>query len=286
MEKPDESILRVGSISAALNEWRQGDCVVGEQWFSYRLSCTYPVTEAAKAAAKENFDLAETLVKGLVVTSQTCDILRDFTERPFVDVSPLVEIVDPLELANIKKGRCPRYAYIPGISASNLVGDLERSMCVEKPVLAGWQRIQGCSNDRERRSFAWMLARLRSRFAFPDDFVHMMRHLRSRFIEKHGKSSPEGEALRALSEVRICATPHWDAIAVGLHYWFIRNEAVPEIGGKSWAEHLKSWDQFLKDEGRFKREGAVVVTLNDLTAQEYLDSDPLELEHLSMAASA
>ena len=260
--------------------------MLGEQWFSYRISCEHPITEAARVAAAQKVDLAEIPVRGLVVVSQTCDILREFSERPFIEVAPLVEIDDANMLLNIKKGRYPRYAYIPGVSDSHLVGDLERSMTVEKPVLATWVRVAGCPNVVDGRNFARSLARQRSRFAFPDDFVQMMSPLRSRFTEKHEKSSPEGSALRALTEVRVCALPDWDAETVGLHYWFIRDETVNQLGGKTWSEHLKSWEPLFKANGRFHNDGAVVVTHSDLSAQEYLDSEQLELEHLSIAASA
>ena len=49
--------------------------------------------------------------------------------------------------------------------------------------------------------------------------------LRRRLVEKHNKSSPEGEALRALLEIRVRAAPSWSAQEVELMFWFIGDDA-------------------------------------------------------------
>lgn len=50
---------RVAAVNLALSEWRQGDCVLGEQWFVHRLDKSFAVTDAGRAAAEEEGDLAE-----------------------------------------------------------------------------------------------------------------------------------------------------------------------------------------------------------------------------------
>lgn len=202
-------------VDAALKQWRQGDCVVGEQWFVHRLAPRLPLTPQAAAAAKEGADLAEAEVRGFVVISQSCDLARLCVERPYVEVAPLVE-VDTADLQMIKRDRRPRYAFIAGLQASNLVGDLDRVMTVEKAVVAAWERIPGCGTDPERRVFAQALARKRTRFAFPNDFTELASKLRGRMQEKHGKQTDEGEALRALREIRVRAAPSWDHEAVDI----------------------------------------------------------------------
>ncbi len=67
---------RRSSVNAALTKWRQGDCVVGDQWFVHRLAPDIPLTQEAAEAAKEGGDLAEAEVRGFVVISQTCDLVR------------------------------------------------------------------------------------------------------------------------------------------------------------------------------------------------------------------
>ena len=73
-------------------------------------------------------------------------------------------------------------------------------------------RMQGMRTDQEARTFAQALARKRARFAFPDDFNCWVKPLSKRFSKKHDSpESPEGAALRSLAEIRVRASPSWDA---------------------------------------------------------------------------
>jgi hypothetical protein len=78
------------AVDAALCDWQQGDCVLGEHGFVFRLDPKRPLSEAAIEAAAAGGDLAETVVRGLVVLTQTCDIVRTCRERTFLEVAPLV----------------------------------------------------------------------------------------------------------------------------------------------------------------------------------------------------
>jgi hypothetical protein len=71
------------------------------------------------------------------------------------------------------------------LADQNLAADLDRTMTVEKAVVAGWQRVQGCHSDDEARVFAQALARKRVRVALPDDFTAFIRGLQNRIKEKH-----------------------------------------------------------------------------------------------------
>ena len=267
-------------IDQALRDWRQGDCVVGAQYFLFRIEVETPLTPEAADAAREGADAAEAEVRGLMVATQTCDLVRPCKGRPFVEVCPLVE-VDAERMEEIRSGRRPGYAYIPGLAQRGLVADLDRVMTVEKAVVAGWERTQGCQTDRDRRRLALALTRKRARVAFPDDFVQYASGLTKRMSSKHGKNSPEGCALRALREIRVRAAPSWDAESVELMFWFIRKDGSLEFDGESWDKHLERWLGLLPDHGRFQSGGAV-VTLEDLTARDYVESDPLDLDHLSV----
>jgi len=55
--------------------------------------------------------------------------------------------------------------------------------------------------------------------------------------------------------------------------------------GKSWADLLKGWLQLVPATGRFHSVEGEVVTLQDMNAGEYVDSDPLDLDHLSTGPS-
>jgi hypothetical protein len=78
----DESHPSHPAVDAALSAWRQGDCVVGGQRFVHRFDASRPLTEEAQDAAESGADLAQAPVAGLVVLTQTCDVVRECRERP------------------------------------------------------------------------------------------------------------------------------------------------------------------------------------------------------------
>jgi hypothetical protein len=267
-------------VDAALQAWRQGDCVLGEYWFIHRFDPAVPLTEASTAVSDRGVDLAESAVRGLVVLTQTCDIVRTSRERPFLEVAPLVEV--SAQVAHeIERGRRPVYAIIPALRTRGLVADLDRTMTVEKAVVAQWARIAGCRTDAEARRFALALVRKRARVAFPDDFTTLVERLQARLLEKHDKQSEEGRALRALREIRVRAAPSWDAPTVEVTFWFIREEEAIDFEGRRWDIFLDSWLQLIPASGRFRHVHGTVLALEDLTAKEYVESDPLDLDHLS-----
>ncbi len=274
MGLPDRAGL--AKVEESLKHWRQGDCVLGEQWFAFRVSPESPLTVADADGA----DLIETSVYGFTVVTQTCDIVRKCADRPFVEVCPLVK-VEKSVLREVKRGYRPNYAYIPGISRQNLVADLDRVMTVEKPVVAQWNRKQGCIGDDDARQLSLSLARKRARFAFPDEFVSFANPLKNRMSVKHGKSSREGRALRALREIRVRAAPAWNADEIELMFWFIRNEDEPSFEEQGWDVLLEDWLKLVPESERFVEVHGSVATLDELTAREYIESDPLDLDHLS-----
>jgi hypothetical protein len=119
------------------------------------------------------------------------------------------------------------------------------------------------------------------RFAFPDDFTTVARKLQARLTDKHDKDSDEGRGLRALREIRVHAAPFWDAPTVELFFWFVRYDEDANFEGKSWADLLKDWLKLVPASDRFHSVEGQVVALSDMTAAEYVESDRLDLDHLS-----
>ncbi len=283
MTGESDSLLSPATIDNRLRAWRQGDCVLGEQWFVYRVDPRFGLTRGARAANEQGSDLAESLEAGLTVVTQTCDIVRHCEERPFLEVCPLVEVSDE-NFAEIRRGRRPAYAYLPLTAARLLVVDLDRVMTVEKAVAASWTRTAGWHTDQEARAFAHALARKRRRFAFPDDFVAFARKLVRRLTDKHASGSDEGRGLRSLREIRVQALPAWDAAEVTLLFWCLRHDEAAAFEGKSWADLAESWSELVPPSGRFVASFLQVATLNEMTAADYVGSDLLDLDHLSPLA--
>ncbi|MBE9204877.1 hypothetical protein IQ218_17375 [Synechocystis salina LEGE 06099] len=273
----------IQAIDTALSEWRQGDCVLGEHWFIYRFNPQRPLTSDSADVAQEEqeeIDLAESEVKGFAVVTQTCDIVRTCNKRPFVEIVPLVDVDEP-QLHEIQRRRQPQYAYIPGIEELNLVADLDRVMTVEKAVVAEWERKPGCLSDDEIRALGQALTRKRARFAFPNDFTDFARKLQNRLRNKHDKDTGEGEALRALREIRVRAEPSWNSPKIRLIFWFIRDQDQSQFKGKGWDQILEEWQELIPASGRYQNVDSLVVALEDMTAKDYVESYQLDLDHLS-----
>lgn len=284
------------AIDAALLRWRQGDAVLEEvPFFLHLADLRRPLTPASRALAAEGAPAegadalagVATSLLGIVVASQTCDIVRPCGTRPFVEVCALAEVSEQ-ELEDVRRLRRPAYAFLPGLGHLRLVADLDMTMTMEKSVLAALRRVEGCGTDAERRAFADALARKRARFAFPDDFVAAMRRVRQRLKERHGRETPEGATARALMEIRVLATPDWDAPDVALTFLFILADDGPPPAARD-AAQISDWMGRFDGSGRFKLDGDApwrVCFLEDLDAATYTASDRLDLDDLSSRAPA
>lgn len=280
MGQPDLSTHQ--RVDACTKAWRQGDCVLGEQWFVFRTDVEAALTEEARAAAAEGAEDVLDAVPGMMLATQTCDILRESRARPFIEVCPLVERSKDV-IREVERGRRPSLAFVPGVAEYQLVADLDRSMTMEKSILLRWRRTTGCRNDQESRALGRALARKRSRFAFPNDFDEFIAPLRRRLLEKHDGQSPEGDALRKLDEIRVRAAPSWNADRIEITIWFIRGSAGDEWSAEQWDAWRRSWLSLTPASGRFDRSDGFVTTLDDMRARDYVESDPLDLDHLSSA---
>ena len=201
--------------------------------------------------------------------------------RPFVEVAPLIEVSGPW-VEDIRRLKRPAFAYVPGTVDKRLVADLDRIMTVEKAIVAGWPRTPGCETDGEVRDFAAALARKRSRFAFPDDFVVATRNLQERLIDKHNRQTGEGAHLRALCEIRVRAAPSWDDGEVHLSWWFIK-DADPVDAPVDWPLFVDQWIALFDQTGRFRLDPPIACRLEDMTARDYVESDRLDLDRLSVS---
>ena len=78
---------------------------------------------------------------GVVILTQTCDIVRNCVKRPFIEAAPLVE-VDEDNARQVERGYFPNYATIPALRSLRLVADLDRVLTFEKSIVANWVRTQ------------------------------------------------------------------------------------------------------------------------------------------------
>ena len=286
MSAPDAA--EIERIETALREWRQGDATLDDDTFIVHLADKrVPLTAVARDAVDEvpaEYNVFDVLssVKGLVVVSQSCDIVKKCTASEYVEVSPLVEIAEEAQLHAIRKGRQLRYAYLPGLADRKLAVDLDRTMTVEKAVVAGWNRIPGCTTDVERRDFADALARKRQRFAFPDSFNAGLAKFRDRLKEKEGKASPEGGLIAALDHIRVRPDPNWDAASVSVLFWFLL-EPGAKVDWDASRAIIEAWVRRIKFSAPFSLANPAfyLVERRDISYEDYMDSYRLDYDDLS-----
>lgn len=282
------------AIDQALRAWRQGDVSLDaalEFVHLADLSRPHSPVSVQAAEALENDGVAIKAgavpvlseVRGVVMLSQTCDVVRGCRRRPFAEVAPLVEVPESW-VEEVRRLKRPAFAYVPTAAGERLVADLDRPMTVEKALIAGWTRTPGWGIDDELRDFANALARKRARFAFPDDFVAATQRLQAHLIDKHHRQNDEGAHLRALREIRVRAAPSWDDDDVQLTWWFI-NDTTPADAHVDWPTFLDRWLALFDQAGRFRLDPPIVCHLEDMTARDYVDSDHLDLDRLSVSTA-
>ena len=279
------------AVDKALGAWRQGDVSLDAGLeFLHLADLSRPhspasrqaaasLAEAGKVIEAESTPVLDT-VRGMAMLSQTCDVIRRCQDRPFVEVAPLIERSEQ-EIEEIRRLKRPAFAYVPAMAEDRLVADLDRTMTVEKALVAGWTRTPGWETDDEGRDFALALARKRARPAFPDDFVAAAQDFQSRLADKHDKKTPEGAHLRSLREIRVRAAPSWDDDSVHLTWWFIK-DSDPEAVDADWPTFLDQWLSRFDRSGRFRLDTPIACRLEDMTARDYVESDLLDLDRLSV----
>lgn len=261
------------------NDWRQGDYVLAEQDFLFRFNVINPVSNAAKAMGEGSEGIAVQTVSGLVVVSQTCDIVKDPASRQFVEVAPLVNVGE-VNFKEIKSGASPRFAVIEALEAQRIVADLDRLMTVEKPVLEQWNRVEGFSSPQALRKFSEALSRKRTRPAFPDDFNEYISPLRTVFKKKAGKDSDEGRALDQVEEIRVISSD-WNSEKVKVDFLFFLSKNIISARKIEIEKIVTTWLSKLKPAHAKYSYKHRVNYYSNFSAEEYILGEKLDYDYLS-----
>ena len=196
-----------------LSECRQGDVVLSLRRQVWLAHGDLPSTEYARKHARAGTlsGMNEDAPHGHAILTQTCDLVpRLGRDRPFVALAPLVQLHGN-ELNQGRRGRMTQFAYVPAFGDGSYFADLDRITTIETGVLLLQDRTPGLSDDEQRNAFARAVARKFGRFAFPDDLSRSLSKWRDHVVAKHDKRSPEGTLYREAVDVRVSATPTWDA---------------------------------------------------------------------------
>lgn len=274
-------------INAAMEKWRQGDFFLAKDLFFVHLAnLARPLTSEAEEVAANRAETRDALevegvasmVIGYVVITQTCDIVRDCKIRSYVELTPMVEVEESI-VKETRLLRRPAFAFVPNAAAQNLVADLDRIITVEKSLLSDYDPIPGCRDDSERRAFADALARHRTRPAFPDDFNKCMRPVRDYLKKIHRSNEAEGLLIQSVGEIRVAASPNWDANNICILLWFI---LLPQATSPATdiSQYIEKWIALFGSSDKYTLQ-AVICQLEDMKASDYVGSDRLDLDNLS-----
>lgn len=159
----------------SLSGWEQGD-LVAEPPFHYFADPAAPIWEPTRAYTKDSAGPEVILPSGPylpqygLVTTQTCDIAEEDSDRP---IRPWVQLAPVYCLTTWKRkklegGKGPRYwLLVPDIPEDGVwVADFRIDIPVEKGWLASQARIQGFADEDAKRAVGRRLASQRGRPAF------------------------------------------------------------------------------------------------------------------------
>lgn len=267
---------------ACLAEWRQGDFSLGCGDFLFR-----DVSETTDEGEDDGGAVFDSDVVGFAVISQTCDVVREPERVPYVSVCPMV-VIDEKRIGEIERGQAPRFGFLSA-TPENVVVDFSRTMSVSKNLLVSWERQRGCVDESQQLEFARALETFFGRFAFPDAFVTSVVSLRKAILSKYPKAGSDlGKAVRSIREIRAYPHASWsDEAAVPVTFIAIlEDEGERELADR---EEIRKqiWPKISaiewQDPFSLHRDGLHLATLGDLTAAEYLNSYPLDVNSLSFA---
>lgn len=269
IESPAEDILR---------NWRQGDYALNVGGFLFAHCRDKESEEGDQYSTVEDVDTSN--VVGLLVISQTCDIVR---LGGHVAVCALVRRSDD-DRKLIEKGHRPSILSLEHAPEENVFADLSQIMSVSKELLLTWERKEGFSSPREQRRLALALERKLGRFAFPDDIVRALGPLRKQASSKHDKDSQKGEIFRSLRQIRIRAAPYWEAEDTELALLVITHTGdLLIVDSKIIGDEIQRLIEKIRlpDGYRWSEPAFEVRSASQFSAEDIFESQALDFQYLS-----
>jgi len=210
------------SIDDFCGRLRQGD-------FS-RTPCALVIQKGGLAGS--DVEVSEVHVEGVVIVTQTCDLVRAVNSDPYVQLAKLFAAPDEDTRRWLASGHVPSVVRLPG--SDDLFADLNLIATVEKSSLLSTEWDRHSDSPQDLDDFANAVGRRSSRFAFPDDFQQATKKLRDRIRSKYGKQeSAEGRILTKVRQIRATATPNWASDTYAATLTFIVDPTQFPIGAES-----------------------------------------------------
>lgn len=252
-----------------LKDWRQGDFILAP------FSLPVVVARSGEQSSIKRLRAEH----GIVIVSQTCDVVKDTENCPYVQVAPLIR-VDSDEVPHILRGKRPRLIIVPGLLGMGLAIDLDACATVSKEAIASEQRVCGCPDDSAQADLGKALARHRGRFAFPDDFNEEVAGPIAEWIsEKYKKQSQQGKLIQSIDEVRV-TTDNWDKPGF-LTFHLLCRGPLPPVWPKEWEEAISRITKKASETSKYPDVEIILTTFSDISAAEYKASIELDWDGLS-----
>ncbi|MEQ1864436.1 MAG: hypothetical protein ABL996_07250 [Micropepsaceae bacterium] len=263
-------------LAERLATWRQGDYALDVGGFLF--------ADVAEADGRFDAREADEDVQGMVVVSQTCDVIRLTPDKRFVAVSPLVKR-DAKFWNEITVGRFPSLTLLEHPPSNGIFVDLARIMSVSKPLLASWPRQEGFTTAERAVRFAAAIERKMGRFAFPDAFDVATKELQNRVRSRHNKpDSDVGKVYRSIDQLRFLATPHWEAEAVEVTMIAVLHSAAKRlVSDRQIFTELDAQCKAVRWQKQFRWADPAfyLATADDLRGSDILNSQLADFEYLS-----
>lgn len=147
---------------------------------------------------------------GVVVISQTCDLIRD--NRAEVQVVPLVRLPTQ-DASQARSGRQPRYAAVSSLGPEYFA-DLSIVATVHKKYIVEEFRQHGVdqTSHNDISNFGQAVGRRFDRYAFPDDVTPWLKPLQDILRSRAPKeNSPLYRPIQKIVELRLEAVNGWTA---------------------------------------------------------------------------
>ena len=206
-----------------------------------------------------------------IVTTQTCDIAEEDSSnpiRPWVQISPVYSVTT-WKRRRLEGGKGPRYwLLVPDFPEQGVwVADFRIELPVEKSWLAGQDRIEGFSDEEEKRRVGRRLEWLKGRSAFSRELNTLNQALYEALDDREPKDPELHEAvMERLEEVAINVDSYLSPGHV--QFVFLTNAPITDEC-RGW---LESWKDNLLEKALelgLQLHALDFRTLESVTAVEY-----------------
>lgn len=266
------------AVDAATDCLEQGDVVMIPAGMLV-VRPSLPLSSLAVSRHESGEDLSGRvyeLLHGGILVSQTCELVRASLKHPFATIAPIVHLIPP-DRKLAEDWRMTRYIPLP-TKEVGMFGDLSLSFPIEKSVLLDVKVVKNGLSDDDKRILGNHIGKFFGRPALPDDVVEATRGL-GKLFRRNGADNPEGLGRDAVWMVRMTPMGTWSDDPLRFHVLFcVQTERdLSTVSEQGWRDAVHGWVESIEVTNRIGGVTGEVVSLERLSAAEWLHSDEYDL---------